>query len=235
MFKINLFCAMCHEDALENKVTMSELNESEIYNFKCSNGHDTSITLTNFKFEILFQIGAHAINDGYYREAISSFSSAVERAYEAITKIMLLRAEVSYAEILNFWKTVSKQSERQLGAYLSIYLATMKSTPPTMPQKLTEFRNLVIHNGRLPTREEALDYGQKSLDLIRQLTAIMRNNFDDEANKYQFYTIKEKKWQGKYRVSTTIDSIINWQLADEDFQKIPLEVALTSMQNYVEN
>lgn len=54
----------------------------------CSHGHKTTTIVQNPKYEILFDIGANAIVDGYYREAVSSFTSSLERFYEYSIKIL---------------------------------------------------------------------------------------------------------------------------------------------------
>ena len=51
---------------------------SQLLQIKCSRSHETTAILQEQKFEILFDIGAHAILDGYYREAVSSFTSSLE-------------------------------------------------------------------------------------------------------------------------------------------------------------
>ncbi len=45
------------------------------YEMTCLKGHSSITFLQQQKFEILFDIGAHAIIDAYYREAVSSFTS----------------------------------------------------------------------------------------------------------------------------------------------------------------
>jgi hypothetical protein len=39
---------------------------------------------------VLFDIGANAVVDGYYREAITSFSASLERFYEYFLGALLL-------------------------------------------------------------------------------------------------------------------------------------------------
>ncbi|RKR31632.1 hypothetical protein [Paraburkholderia sp. BL17N1] len=42
----------------------------------------TLVDLRQQKYEALFQIGAYATEDGYYREPVSSFTASLERFYE---------------------------------------------------------------------------------------------------------------------------------------------------------
>ena len=55
-----------------------ELNDDFIYNLVCEEGHEQISILKTPRFEILVQIAISAILDGYYRDAVATFSSALE-------------------------------------------------------------------------------------------------------------------------------------------------------------
>ena len=52
-----------------------EFRDDGRYEITCPKGHSSFTIPQQQKFELLFDIGAYAITDGYYREAISSFTS----------------------------------------------------------------------------------------------------------------------------------------------------------------
>src|SRR5690606_34252006 len=116
-----------------------------------------------------FDIGAYAIVDGYYREAVSSFTSSLERVYEFFIKVICSSRGIDWNIIQKTWSLVSSQSERQLGAFIFIYLQEMGEKPALLHPDHIKFRNQVIHKGQIPTKQEALEYGQAILDLIRPL------------------------------------------------------------------
>ena len=91
-------------------------HDSPVYEAECSAGHKLVMILQEQKFEILFQIGAFALLDGYYREAVSSFTSSMERFHEFAIRCFLLHDSVPEAQVTAVWSEVSNQSERQLGA-----------------------------------------------------------------------------------------------------------------------
>lgn len=62
--------------------TAVEVRDENHYALTCPKGHRNVVVLQQQKFEVLFEIGAHAIEDGYYREAVSSFTASLERFYE---------------------------------------------------------------------------------------------------------------------------------------------------------
>lgn len=175
-----LSCAQCMHDDLESAastVQLTEFRDGSSYEFECQKGHKTVVILQQQKFEILFQIGAYAISDGYYREAISSFSTSLERFFEFFIRASLIETKIENDAVVDSWKLVAAQSERQLGAYIFVYLLTTGSPPRLLPQKEVELRNGVIHRGRIPTRDEALRYGNAVLEIIRLGISIGKEKF----------------------------------------------------------
>ena len=133
----------------------------------CPKGHQTITVLTQQNFEVLLALGTYAIVDGYYREAVSSFASSLERFYEYYIKVIAIKHGVSTDELKNAWDKIGKQSERQLGSFIFSYLLENKKAPDVLPSKKVEFRNEVIHKGLIPTRTKAEEFGVIVLQLIR--------------------------------------------------------------------
>lgn len=106
-----------------------ELRDDGRYEFTCENGHTTVTVLQEQKFEVLFDLGTYAILDGYYREAVASFTSSLERFYEFFIKAALFEDELDEATVAETWKQVSSQSERQLGAFIFVYLKSFSEQP----------------------------------------------------------------------------------------------------------
>ena len=67
---------------------MATIREGGLYTGKCPNGHDLLVTTQTLRHEMLFEIALNAIVDGYRREAISSFSAAVERFFEFAIRVL---------------------------------------------------------------------------------------------------------------------------------------------------
>ena len=123
---------------------------------------------------MLFEIGVHAIVDGYYREAISSFASSLERFYEFFIRVAQEHLCASDLPFKNCWKKVSKQSERQLGAFIFLWSAVFGDAPNLLANDQVELRNAVIHKGKIPTKGEAILYGNKVLQLLHQYLGEMK-------------------------------------------------------------
>lgn len=161
------------------------------YEVKCSFGHETTTFLQQQKFEVLFEIGAHAILDGYYREAVSSFASSVERFFEFALQVILEKSSNSDALFQSTWKTVAAQSERQLGAFVFAWASNFGKTPELVPSKWVSFRNEVVHKGKIPTREEALQYGNVILGILRPKMLALKDKFAYEVSKVALYRLRD--------------------------------------------
>jgi hypothetical protein len=76
--KLPLTCAQCMVENISeaHPVASVEFRDDGRYEVQCPRGHRSITILQQQKFEVLFQIGAYAIADGYYREAVSSFASS---------------------------------------------------------------------------------------------------------------------------------------------------------------
>jgi hypothetical protein len=178
MMIVRLFCPKCAYAVSKKLVDYAEidvyspvsrLSDSGKYQVVCDHGHTSTVVLKNLKFELLFEMGINAIVDGYGREAVSSFSAALERFYEFYWRVALAHLAIPEETIASAWKVLSRQSERQLGAYVSASLALAKELPRLLnPNKEVEFRNNVIHKGYVPTDEEATEFGDAVMALINE-------------------------------------------------------------------
>jgi hypothetical protein len=136
-----------------------EFRDDGRYEVTCPKGHRSTTLLQQQKFELLFDIGAYAIADGYYREAVSSFAASLERFYEFFIRAVMLQRGIDSQVIHNAWKVVAAQSERQLGGFVFLYTLEFGRSPQLLSGARAAFRNDVVHKGRIPTRPEAVDYG----------------------------------------------------------------------------
>jgi hypothetical protein len=169
-----------HDDvASANFVASSELNDNNVYEVRCPKGHQSYVVLQQQKFEILFDIGACALLDGYHREAVSSFTSSLERFREFFIRASFLQNGNTLNDIEAVWKPIAKHSERQLGAYITVYMRECGKVPPLLNSKNIEFRNHVIHRGKIPDRSESVAYGEAVLEAIRPALSIAKCKFPE--------------------------------------------------------
>jgi hypothetical protein len=160
-----------------------EVSDDARYEFTCDQGHKTTTVLQNQKFEVLFEIGLNAILDGYYRDSVSSFAASLERFYEFSIRVFLRASSISDASIEECWKEVKNSSERQLGAFYFLWLSNFQVAPHLLPGKWVNFRNRVIHQGKIPARSEAISFGVEVLNTIRPKILELSKKFPNELQK----------------------------------------------------
>lgn len=182
---LRLFCPVCAKAVADQKLERAAVEvpspmvrpaDGGCYTVRCGFGHEAQVYVSNLKFELLFDLGVHALYDGYPREAVSCFTSSLERFYEFYWRVAQAYFNVPSDEIDRSWKTLAKQSERQLGAYVAARLMLSKKCP-TLPNANThvKFRNDVIHQGYIPTTEEAVEYGDFVLKMVRDEIELLRD------------------------------------------------------------
>lgn len=183
--KLPLVCTQCMKDDISSArpIAIVEFRDDGRYEVECPKGHRTVTHLQQQKFELLFDIGAYAITDGYYREAVSSFAASLERFYEFFVCAQMLQKGIEPATIDNVWKMVAAQSERQLGGFVLLYSLEFDHPPQLLNNNQVTFRNDVIHKGKIPTHSQALDYGQAVLDVVRPILKEAQERFPDGIKK----------------------------------------------------
>jgi hypothetical protein len=184
--KLEVFCIKCFPLCKlhrPNKYYKINIQDTQVYSLKCEHGHETTIGMQQSKFELLFELGCHAAADGYYREAISSFAAALERFYEILIRSVLYEQKIPEQVIESMWKPLSNSSERQLGAYISLFTISIGSPPPLLNEKSVNLRNRAVHKGYIPTRAETISYGQQVLNLIKSNEEAIRGKLETGINE----------------------------------------------------
>ncbi len=232
--KLPIMCSKCMIDDIANVnvIATVEFRDDGRYEIRCPKGHTSITLLQQQKFEILFDIGAYAAVDGYYREAVSSFSSALERFYEFFIKVICISKGVEWDTILETWKIVSNQSERQLGAFIFLHLQEFGNKPLLLSNSKANFRNKVIHKGKILTRDEAVNYGQAILEVIRPLLSTLKQNYSKAVHQATIFHLGETRTSSDEdrSVSTMcIPTIISLSSGDHDHDKRDLEIAIDQL------
>jgi hypothetical protein len=213
-------------------IALVEFRDDGRYEFICQNGHRTITILQQERFEILFDIGGHAILDGYYREAVSSFTSSLEQFYEYFIKVVLLERKTDSASIDTAWRQIAKRSERQFGAFVITYLSVFGQSPNVLSNKKVQFRNDVIHRGKIPSRQEALEYGQAVLDIIRPELIRLRGKCPEGIQLATFHHLKScrtEEDQGRTVGTICMATILSWSIG-EGINEPTLEKALLKLE-----
>ncbi|MHA7609481.1 hypothetical protein ACV0BM_011590 [Elizabethkingia meningoseptica] len=175
--KIILQCPICKDHYAKNDLKIFGTEYRIIYNSDTSisliddspRGHFSVVYFTNYKFDLLFESGLSAIHDLYLREAVASIASSLERFYEYCIEILTFNLDQNRYDKL--WKSISNQSERQIGAFFFLYFKTFNNLPDFLSNDETSFRNKVIHKGYFPTEDETINFSKRVYQIIK-------NNYD---------------------------------------------------------
>ncbi|MEC1437433.1 hypothetical protein P9D57_01435 [Bacillus sonorensis] len=99
--KIKFLCSECasEEGGGTFNYIETEISETNAYTLTCDKGHTYNYLLGLEKFELLYELGALALIDGYTREAVSSFATSVERLYEYCIQMLLIKNSITKADI----------------------------------------------------------------------------------------------------------------------------------------
>lgn len=219
--KIQIPCTKCIFSGSPNlnpPATVA-VRDDGCYEVTCENGHREVVLLQQDKSEILFEIGAHAILDGYYREAVASFASALERFYEFSIRLLITKDGKRPDEFEACWKEVSNSSERQLGAFLFVWNQYFEKKPVLLHQKMVKYRNSVIHKGKIPTYDEAVKFGDSVFQVIGACLSQMHGaNLTSEIIRMVTETVDRKDSVGEVQVgSMSIRTLIS--LADANLDR----------------
>ncbi len=168
----------CREAITKMAAHEIEANDRSTYQVDCKQHGERNIVLFTQRFETLFQIGLNAILDGYYREAVMSFSSSLERFHEYYLRIIAADKDIAQCVFADLWKRrFIKWSERQTGAFNIVYMLKNELMPPTLSDNKSKLRNDVAHKGTIPSKVEAIDYGEEVLSIIVPILSNLRINF----------------------------------------------------------
>lgn len=164
-----------------------------------------------------------ALIDGYTKECVSTIASSFERFIEFYIKVIAIKKSVNLTNFIKTWKLMSKQSERQLGAFYILQLTEFGESKYSIATKWIEFRNKVVHQGYIPTSQEAIEYGEYILSLINSILIDLKHDDIDSVKKASFFdftTNGEIISEKQLKSSVAIPTIISLHsLRNEDFGK----------------
>ena len=224
-----------------------EMRDDGLYSMVCEKGHTTITVIQQQKFEILFDMGAMALLDGYPREAITSMAAALERFYEFYVRVICIKHDIDQVLLNKSWKLVENQSERQFGAYIFTSLLEDKKVCPitiddekpilsgiskgsTLAWKA--FRNAVVHKGYIPSTIETQAYGNIVFCHINQLLQVLKTTCADQLQKATLlHIVRANTINSKQAVSAMgIPTLIS--LTNSRLPTVSLEEAMKELETY---
>ncbi|QGY38567.1 hypothetical protein [Bacillus sp. A260] len=161
------------------------VNEEGVYNFICYRGHETTAISPYEKYQILFQMGANALLEGYYFESVGCFIASVERFREWTIKFIWYLNGINEKKSDDLWnKHFKNSSERQLGAFSAMFIDHFKEPPLIFDGKQSSFRNKVLHKGIIPTRDETYKFGEYVFGYLRSIQKTIYLKYEKESFEF---------------------------------------------------
>lgn len=205
--RVFIHCPSC-DVTTASQFTVELLPKNDcVYEIECPRGHRFVANILYHEFQKLFEVAVNALADEYYREAVGSFAASYERFIELFIRIVMKANGTTDDEHAKGWKKISRQSERQLGAFIILFILEFGTQPPLLANTDIEFRNRVIHQGYFPTKEESLKYGRAVLNSIRQTIRVLY-----DSKKHQMDLIGSINTQGDFSTSGPNYNYYAWPL-----------------------
>ncbi len=176
----------------------------------CPRDHKYIGYLTKERYDVLFESALLSFLMGFELEAVLGFAASLERAQELFTLTSLRATGMEPAVLEKMWKQVNRQSERQLGAFLSQWLTVTKEVF-TANNSMTEFRNSVVHRGHIPLRDDTARYATWITDRLFDIVEVLRR-WEDGALK----EIRNSHVSAAHLIAVTEHS------ADPELQAMPI-------------
>ncbi|QRF32898.1 hypothetical protein [Bacillus safensis] len=210
------------------------VNEEGVYNFICYKGHETTAISVYDKYQILFQMAANALLNGYYFEAVGCFIASVERFRDWVIRFIWYLNGIDENITEELWKKQLKNSsERQLGAFSSMFINHFKEAPPIFDDKQNKFRNSVLHKGMIPTKDESHKFGEYVFNYIRSIQKTIFTQYNSES--FEFSSKVLKKRFSKFETSQLMNGEVVLQNASEMIMLLGYSVVRsTSFQDEIE-
>lgn len=186
--KIPVGCMQCLTKNMEmtSYPIIDNINEQDYYEVKCEHGHTNYYYFQNEKFDILFTLAIQALCDGYNREAYLNFVASLERFYEFGVRLMTKINGTTPEDYATLNKQLNSNSERELGAYCSLFLATKKEPAKILTNSQRNYRNRVVHQGVSPSRVKTVELGESVYNLIRNDFLFFNENYPNVVNELCF-------------------------------------------------
>ncbi|MDL4909206.1 hypothetical protein [Enterococcus gallinarum] len=173
-------CPECHEH--DNSFFAVEIDEGffkgkDVY---CNNKHKTFFISQDNRYQYLFQQAIESYNLGFYIESFSALHSGLDAYKKNFVAAFLYNESKDIEKVKDCLKSLNR-SERIAGAFSSAYfsLSNGKSIEE-LPNKIVHFRNIVVHDGIIPSKKDCEKAGNSIFKLVSQANAVLWNRYDKE-------------------------------------------------------
>ena len=173
-------CPKCHEQ--DNSFFTVEIDEG-FFKGKdvcCNNNHKTFFISQDNRYQYLFQQAIESYNLGFYIESFNALHSGLD-AYKKNFLAAFLYNESKDIDKVNYCLKSLNRSERIAGAFSSAFFSLSNGNSiEELPNKVVNFRNIVVHDGIIPSKNDCEKAGNLIFKIVSQANAVLWDRFDKE-------------------------------------------------------
>lgn len=133
----------------------------------CRNGHVVLLLIENLKYTVLLQQGIESFRNGFYFESFHTLYAAYEAYKIDYVGAFILEKTMNIYKTEDFLSKINR-SEKIDGAFATAYTSLNLDLPPTLGRDNREFRNKVVHAGKIPTKKDCEKFGNKICKIIAE-------------------------------------------------------------------
>src|SRR5687767_12049934 len=113
--KLTTTCGICaHIDQMPREGAVDgELSDRLTIVAECAQGHKVEVAISNPRFEVFFDIGCRVLDDGYFFEAVATFTASIEQLYLFFTRVFMISQDKETLAYGEATRKALKQSERR--------------------------------------------------------------------------------------------------------------------------
>lgn len=219
-----------------------EINSNFIIEFNCNRGHHYLTYFDLEHFDLLYLAALDSFVKGCYSESVMSFSASLERIYEFFIRTVLIKKQNNLNQIESYWKNLNNLSERQFGAFCTLYYSETGDIWKTN-DNMVKFRNSVIHKGKITSKEETIIYANYVTDLLSKLVVLLKEKYcnyfmilsEDRLNKIQQECEKTAQIRSLELKSKKINSPLKWFSSAPMYVKFDEVLRLHNLFDYFGN
>ena len=133
------------------------------------------------------------------------------------------------------WEEMTCLFAPSLGAFIFLHLLELGCKPTLLNNNKIKFRNGVIHKGMIPSEEQALEYGQAVLDVIRPLLKILKENYSEAISTAVFQylnSIRNPSDDGVPVSTMCLTTILSLSYAEPTHETQSLSEAISQLKHW---
>ncbi|MEG0619136.1 MAG: hypothetical protein RR557_07555 [Bacilli bacterium] len=180
--KVSVLCPKCSSENLANDFFEVEIDEGFFKgkNVCCNNKHEMFFISQDNRYQYLFQQAIESYNLGFYIESFNALHSGLDAYKKNFVATYLYKESEDINKVKLCLKSL-KRSERIAGAFSAAFFSLSNGNSiEELPSKVINFRNIVVHDGIIPSKKDCEKSGNLIFKIVAQANAVLWDRVDKE-------------------------------------------------------